>query len=143
MGRAFITAAHWAEAVEESFELGSTLDTPSLARQVVRDVLYRWDMVALVDDAELIASELVANAVVHAGGATRLALTGERGSYLRIEVTDGDNRPPMRGKMTGDALSGRGLNIVFALAAAWGSAAGPSGPGKTVWAEISTVAHPR
>ncbi len=123
--------------MKETFELGTTLDTPSLARQVVRNVLDRWGMGVLVEDAVLIASELVANAVVHAAGAIRLTtlVAGEGSAYVRIEVTDGANRPPVRANSPEDALSGRGLNIVFDLAAAWGSTAVPAGWGKTVWAE--------
>ena len=122
--------------MEESFELGNTLDAPSLARQVVRAVLGRWGMWAVVEDAVLIASELVANAVVHAGGARRLTLGSEVGECLRIEVSDGDDRPPVRANSSEDALSGRGLNIIFALASAWGAVTGPDGSGKTVWAEL-------
>lgn len=122
--------------MEETFDLGNSLDAPSLAREAVRNVLGRWGMGAVMDDAVLITSELVANAVVHAGGAGRLTLESDNSEHLRIEVSDGDHRPPVRAESSVDSLSGRGLNIIFALASAWGAVLGPSGCGKTVWAEL-------
>lgn len=82
------------------------------------------------DDARLVVSELVTNAVVHAR--TRIDLTiVVRDAAVRIEVTDFDvDRPKI---WTGDE-GGRGIPIVEALGRAWGVV--DMGSGKTVWCEL-------
>jgi anti-sigma regulatory factor (Ser/Thr protein kinase) len=95
---------------------------------------------ALADDAELLLSELVGNAVRHArplpGGVVRVAWeVASREVVLR--VTDGGGRNGHRPRETAappDALSGRGLTIVAALAARWGVESG--GGGQSVWAAL-------
>ena len=90
------------------------------------------------EDAALIVSELVGNALRHGqamrGGRLRVGWQfGDEG--LRIEVTDGGaGVPALR---NGDALasSGRGLDIVATLADAWGFASEPDGT--VVWARFS------
>lgn len=105
------------------------------ARHFARDVLEGWECHALVADAELVVSELVTNAVLHAGTSGRLVLRlgPER---LRIEVVDegsGEPRPqpwdPLR-------PGGRGLLIVSEIARRWG-VEHLDGDGKLVWADLS------
>lgn len=87
---------------------------PSCARQLVREVLPRWHLAGLVDDAELVVSELVTNALRH--GLPPVVLTVWRLPVgLRIDVRD--ERPslafhdlPMH-SLEGDE-SGRGRGIV-------------------------------
>jgi anti-sigma regulatory factor (Ser/Thr protein kinase) len=90
------------------------------------------------EHALIIASELVANAVVHACEPITLEV-GVRDHALRIEVCDGDDhtavvapRPEDRGVMTG-----RGRVIVESLAQRWGVRSHPGG--KSVWAEIDVA----
>ncbi|GAB2713494.1 ATP-binding protein [Kitasatospora kifunensis] len=102
-----------------------------------------------VDDAVLMASELVANAHRHAPGAGRLRLV-VTATTVRVEVHDGNPRlpgpgpcsgsPPAPGRRSGEidcpsswlAESGRGLRIVHALSGGrWGSRTTASG--KHVW----------
>jgi anti-sigma regulatory factor (Ser/Thr protein kinase) len=83
-------------------------------------------------DVILVVSELVTNAVVHAGSVHRVvaALVDAR---LRIEVYDRDSRPP-RLRPDGGPNGGFGLRIVAALADGWGWL--PTRSGKLVWTEV-------
>lgn len=82
----------------------------------------------------LLTSELATNAVLHAYGAHLQVRVTERGPWLRIEVQDGSTvRPVPRGAYR-YAENGRGLLLVEALAANWGTQ--PAGSGKTTWFEI-------
>ncbi|ARQ67879.1 SpoIIE family protein phosphatase [Streptomyces marincola] len=104
------------------------------ARRLVRDRLRDWGLSFAADTAELLASELVTNAVRHAGpGPIGLRLV--RADALLCEVTDGSPALPVLREARASDAAGRGLNVVGRLARAWGSHAG--GPGKTVWFEQS------
>jgi PAS domain S-box-containing protein len=94
----------------------------SEARRFVRGALESWGAGDLVDEAVLATSELVTNAVVHAGTPVRVVLDLDAGS-LRLEVEDlhphrtlplGLDGPPE------DSEHGRGLLIAATLAASWG-----------------------
>ncbi|MFD8929746.1 ATP-binding protein [Streptomyces mirabilis] len=88
------------------------------------------------DDALLVISELVTNAVIHARPPAVLRLSrGGLGRALRIEVTDG-GPSPARGYRSGSLPEeyGRGTGILAALAAGHGVITGPEGV--TRWAEI-------
>ncbi|WP_182112824.1 MULTISPECIES: SpoIIE family protein phosphatase [unclassified Actinotalea] len=82
--------------------------------------------------AELVVSELVANAVLHGWGhlALRLFDTGEG---LRIEVEDANPAPPVTTEGHHGRVGGYGMQIVERLAD-WGWR--PSGAGKVVWARV-------
>ncbi len=88
------------------------------------------------ETAELLVSELVANAVRHARStdtALQLLLENADGR-LRIEVVDADPRLPQP-RMPGQLdESGFGFVLIEALASAWGTR--PTGDGKGVWAEL-------
>ncbi|MFJ3979235.1 ATP-binding protein [Streptomyces sp. NPDC090021] len=98
------------------------------------------------EDAAQVVAELAANAVTHGrvrGRDFRLALHLAPGPTLRIEVTDTRREfgpPALCTAPDAEAESGRGLALVSALAARWGTDLGPA-PLKTVWAEID-VASP-
>jgi len=83
-------------------------------------------------DAVLVLSELVTNAVLHAGGADRVAVECLDGS-IRISVHDKTTDPAEVADETRD-VGGRGLRIVEALADRWGT--DPLGAGKVVWAVL-------
>ena len=127
------------ESVGGSAETRATLDLPddlrsvSTARRFVREKLAEWGIDGPVDDALLVASELAANALTHAGSAYRLRLSvSERA--LRIEVADAGPRSPEPQPLTETEEHGRGLHLVGALAASWGMES--AGTGKRVWAEL-------
>ena len=110
-------------------------DVVSRARSFTREILGRWGCGEVVDDAALLVSEMVTNAIRHTDGKSVLKLQRETGR-VRITVTDTETRPPspnMRFEPT--ATSGRGMHLVDALAAAWGVE--PTGSGKSVWADLT------
>lgn len=115
--------------------------SPGLARQVARDALTSWQLTYLTDTAVLVISELVTNAVLHARtGGSALALHLEfHGTWLRIEVHDGDLRGPEPRVPSESDESGFGLVIVAALADKWGVR--ETAAGKAVWAELDTRQH--
>jgi anti-sigma regulatory factor (Ser/Thr protein kinase) len=106
------------------------------ARSAARSVLHDWGMPEpTCDDAIAIIGELVANAVVHAGGAVELTLRRDA-RRLHVGVSDADamhSPQPFLAATTAD--HGRGLLIVTRLAGAWGWAVDPPA-GKTVWADL-------
>lgn len=111
------------------------------ARRHVRDVLDTWCVdVELAECVEVVASELVTNAVRHAGQAHGvIAVTMLRSAQrLRLEVDDPDRRPPVwpAGPVPESQERGRGLGIVAALSKDWGHHARPL-RGKVVWAEFA------
>jgi len=86
-----------------------------------------------MDDCELMVSELATNAVRHGRSMFRVAVYRLDGP-IRIEVSDFNSRLPVEGAAGADAQSGRGLQIVGALASRWGVR--PEDEGKTVWFEF-------
>ncbi|MEU6735662.1 ATP-binding protein [Streptomyces physcomitrii] len=93
-----------------------------------------------VDEAVLVLSELVTNAVRYGSAREDFVLVSLvlKASYLRIEVHDaGRRRPRLRHSAADSATEqrGRGLFIVAELAADWGVGERPFG--KYVWAELA------
>jgi len=107
---------------------------PAEARGVVRDILVHWGYRALLDDAALIVSELVTNAVRHAGSASLVVVNRTEGG-IRVEVRDEGPGSPVHDPSETDAEHGRGLTIVSALATAWGVEDDEGS--KTVWVELA------
>lgn len=104
-----------------------------LARRFVSDALCTWGISGLVDSARLVVSELVTNAVLHAGTDVLLRVVFD-GVKVRLEVTDDSPDPPRRRHYGSDATTGRGLALVAAASESWGTNVGEAG--KTVWAEL-------
>jgi anti-sigma regulatory factor (Ser/Thr protein kinase) len=114
--------------------LPADLRSPGLARRLVRQALEDWCEDDLVDDIALCVSELVTNAVVHAGSAPRV-LVHVRPAVIHIEISDdSESLPVMRGAGPEDT-SGRGMAILGTLSERWGSYR-RSGGGKTVWFDV-------
>ncbi|MER6819914.1 SpoIIE family protein phosphatase [Streptomyces cellulosae] len=108
------------------------------ARRFTRRTLRSWGVTEEIDAPLLAVSELVTNALVHTDGKVRLDLTliGDR---LRIAVADSSPRSPVKPTSIGwEATGGRGILLVEAVSAAWGTL--PVSGGKQVWAEF-TVRH--
>ncbi|MGW0164585.1 SpoIIE family protein phosphatase [Streptomyces sp. NPDC003343] len=104
------------------------------ARAVVREQLHEWRLDGLADHVELLADELVTNAVRHARG-RRIQLRLVRGDTLLCEVDDDDPTLPTLLGVGADDEFGRGLRVVSTLAREWGTTR--TGPGKTVWFELT------
>lgn len=86
-------------------------------------------------DVEVLTGEVVANAVTHTRASCTVSVrwTGKR---VRVEVTDADRRLPAPSTSGPDEETGRGLQLVEALSAAWGCVAVPAG--KVVWFEVGS-----
>jgi anti-sigma regulatory factor (Ser/Thr protein kinase) len=115
------------------------------ARRFVRDTLQAWvmtgaaDVHGLVDDAVLLTSELVTNAVVHAGTPVRVTCRLADGA---VEVVVSDAHPgrlvpeaPEREAVPSERTGGRGLLLPAALASAWGVVYGRAS--KAVWFRLA------
>jgi len=109
-------------------------DVAALARQLVRRACQAWSLAELSDVAQLVVTELVANAIRYTAGDVVLVLS-VRGGQLRISVADDEPRPPRPGRPDEHDEHGRGLMIIEALGVDWGSA--PAGKGKVVWASMA------
>ncbi|MEY9873997.1 serine phosphatase RsbU (regulator of sigma subunit)/anti-sigma regulatory factor (Ser/Thr protein kinase)/PAS domain-containing protein [Streptacidiphilus sp. MAP12-33] len=108
-------------------------------RAELRDAVRRWGVGELSDTVELLASELVTNALVHTDRdamlTARLTRDPDTGQgRLRIEVVDDSDQWPKRRTPGEQASSGRGLMLVEALSDAWGVE--PNGVGKRMWFEL-------
>jgi anti-sigma regulatory factor (Ser/Thr protein kinase) len=106
-----------------------------LARRFLRDTLVSWDASVYSDAAELVLTELVTNAVLHAKTDILVRVDLGRGA-LRLEVIDRSPRQPIARHYSSEATTGRGLGLVDAVAKRWGVQ--PDAAGKMVWAELVT-----
>lgn len=120
-------------------ELAAEAEPCSAARRFTRSALSSWNVPdELLERAELVVSELVGNAVKHAGGAARLELTRTAGG-LRVAVCDRGFGEP-QAMCAGPSEEGyRGLFIVQTVSSRWGFL--PTESGKTVWAEFRVPAE--
>jgi serine phosphatase RsbU (regulator of sigma subunit)/anti-sigma regulatory factor (Ser/Thr protein kinase) len=100
---------------------------------VEREALARG-AVSIVDDVALVAAELIANAVQHGLAPVTVVVSGDA-DRIRVEVRDGNPRPPVRPAVNLSNMTGRGLALIAALAASWG--VDREVDGKVVWAEIT------
>jgi anti-sigma regulatory factor (Ser/Thr protein kinase) len=109
------------------------IEAPARSRDVAVRTFRRWDLPEdLIRVAEIVVSELVTNAVRHAGTPAHLVLQ-RHPRYLHVAVRDESPDLPQRAEFpTGLAETGRGLHIVSMLATRWGVL--PSADGKAVWA---------
>ncbi|GEM_PF-1635003 len=124
-------------------------ESAAAARHFVQDTLRSWQRSGdcrgrddLVDDAVLLTSELVTNAVVHAGTPVevtcRLADEG-------LEIVVVDHQPerisgPSRQPASAERTSGRGLQLPDELASSWGITY--AGTSKAVWFRLGLSGPP-
>jgi anti-anti-sigma regulatory factor/anti-sigma regulatory factor (Ser/Thr protein kinase) len=115
--------------------LWPTPDAPSRARGFTAATCAQWRVPAAAEQSlQVIATELVTNAVVHAG--TPLVVVLRRSHRtIKIAVIDQDERLATLRRVDPSSVSGRGLMLVEAFASTWGCA--ETTRGKCTWASIS------
>ncbi|MFE9293727.1 ATP-binding protein [Streptomyces niveus] len=131
--------------------LAAVPSAASCARSFARYTLRWWDVTHVMDDALLVVSELVTNAVKMNGPKTPEQKWSDvkaehfLGVQIRIvdmnlyvEVWDGGNEVPATKTPAADDEGGRGLLLVQSLARRWGTFR-PSAGGKIVWAELPLI----
>jgi PAS domain S-box-containing protein len=117
----------------------------AVARAFVRDTLHGWGFADVVDDAVVLTSELVTNAVVHAGTAADVRCLRYE-TAVRVEVADHypEREVPLQGRgrphRDPDHEGGRGLLLCAALASRWGVEYTPAG--KHVWFQLDLPERP-
>ncbi|MGW8890127.1 ATP-binding protein [Streptomyces sp. NPDC055749] len=127
-------------------------DAAAEARAVISQYLAQWGLRSVADDALLVVTELLSNAVRYGrppwgvrmwlvfedGGRRRVRLeVADAGAGINVDRVRAQWRHPSASLLTG----GRGLFIVDTLASRWGD--DRSGPGHTVWAELEVEpGHP-
>jgi anti-sigma regulatory factor (Ser/Thr protein kinase) len=133
-----------ATATESASLIALTLpSTPyfvQMARFYIRAALAHNELADYAEDAATVTSELVTNAIKHAGssnfGLEVMHLVGS--GSVAVIVTDPSPNPPVKRVPSEDTEHGRGLNIVEALSASWGWR--PEGAGKSVYAILAREA---
>ncbi|MEH6376640.1 SpoIIE family protein phosphatase [Streptomyces sp. KLMMK] len=108
----------------------------SAARHMIRAAVRAWGARERSDEIELVADELVTNALLHTDGAavvTLRILTGPE-RRVRVDVEDKSSTLPRRREPGESGVSGRGLLLVDRLADVWGVES--RGSGKCVWCEF-------
>lgn len=113
-----------------------------MARRVTAARLRYCGLEPLIDDATLIVSELVTNAIQHAASAQITFTMTVRGNYLHIAVHDETPSRPVIRDADDDAERGRGLFLVDCLAAAHRGTWGTSDDGTTTWCRLAVEADP-
>jgi hypothetical protein len=121
--------------------LPSSMKSPRIARELVRRTCVEWGMNGLVDDAVLIANELVSNAVVHTPSEPGIRIELRR-DLFSVAVYDGVPGEVYLLEPDSGGYTVHGLLLVAQLATAWGCAPTSAG-GKVVWATIRTAPRHR
>lgn len=120
---------------EQVLELPALPASVRDARRFVIKVLDDLDAGALVEVAALLTSELVTNAIVHAGGGVQLRVA-RHDRLVRIGVRDGSQSRPEPRHSDEKAVTGRGLGLIDRLADRWGADLTDRPSGKEVWFEL-------
>ncbi|WP_405536133.1 MEKHLA domain-containing protein [Streptomyces sp. NBC_00075] len=111
-------------------ELPATASAVSVGRAFLSEALAAWDCLQQTDDARLLVSEILTNAVQHAQGPLVLHLR-RTVTELAVEISDLSPHLPQPRLAAHDEESGRGLILVDTLADSWGVR--PDERGKTTW----------
>ena len=123
--------ANWSHATALPGEPRSV----SRARQFVFSRLVEHRLSHLVDDVQLVASELAANAVRHARTPFKVILE-KAGDSVILSVQDASPSRPAHLATDHLGTAGRGISIVDLVSHDWGVTNGPGG-GKSVWASFA------
>jgi anti-sigma regulatory factor (Ser/Thr protein kinase) len=112
----------------------------SRTRDFVCQHLLAHDLLYLVEDIRLVASELATNAMVHANTPFVVSLS-ERNGVVLLAIRDGSTSVPVNTTPQVMDMGGRGLVLVELLSHDWGASTDTSGS-KSVWASFATRAGP-
>ncbi|MET9145164.1 ATP-binding protein [Streptomyces sp. NPDC004042] len=133
--RALAALELYGDPSEEDVRLPSRPESAAIARRLVQIVVLRWGMSPkLAEDAVLLVSELVGNAVRHTGARVFGLRVRRRTGRIRVEVRDPSRGLPCLMPVQDLDVSGRGLTLVDKLSDRWGVDLLPRG--KTTWFEI-------
>ncbi|MFE1307738.1 ATP-binding protein [Streptomyces sp. NPDC058755] len=132
------------EAWDYTLYVPDDLRAVTVCRRTLRLILTLHGLIGLVDTAELLATELVSNAVRHTKGpaALRVRRTGEGVVWIGAWDTDpGPPEPPRPFEQVGELEEGRGLGLIRACADYWGwqPSARFGNRGKFVWCELEAA----
>ncbi|NDZ87002.1 ATP-binding protein, partial [Streptomyces sp. SID10115] len=111
------------------------------ARHMIRAAVRAWGAGERADEIELVADEVITNALMHTDGSAVVTLRVLTGTdrRLRVDVEDSSSALPRRRDAGESGVSGRGLLLVDRLADVWGVEA--RGGGKCVWCEFIVPAR--
>ncbi|MEV5457727.1 ATP-binding protein [Streptomyces cellulosae] len=132
------------EPWEYSLHIPNDVRAVTVSRRTLRLILTVHGLISLVDIAELLAAELVANAVRHTKGPAALRVRWSPPGTLRIGAWDADPSPPQPPQPLAavlEAEDGRGLGLVRACADVWGwqPLVRDGSRGKFVWCEVGAA----
>ena len=119
--------------VPDEFHVQAGAGAVGDARRRIVLTARRWSVplsASALADVELCASEIITNALTHAGDECWVR-THWTGQFLQVEVTDRSLRPPVASTASPEDTGGRGLAMVECLSHAWGWV--PKELGKTVF----------
>ncbi|WP_158674744.1 ATP-binding protein [Streptomyces hoynatensis] len=122
-----------------TFRLPAADTSAAEARRRIRHQLTQWRTPAeTCDNAQLVVSELVTNALRHTRSETVGCELELFGSLLRVAVASDGTGPAHREPTQAgpEEESGRGLLLVCALATVWGVRPREAGRGHVVWADL-------
>ncbi len=120
--------------LQETTVLRADAASARSARLFLRSVLEDWRCDEVVELVLLAANELVTNAILHARTDVEVVVRLWRG-VVRVEVFDSDGAHlPAPRVVSADAMGGRGLAVLDAVAARWGVEVEDGG--KRVWFEL-------
>jgi len=110
---------------------------PGLARRFLLETVCEVHLARVVDEAELLVSEVITNGIVHGAPPVTLRLTCEAGPVLRVEVSDASPQRPRLRHPGAEETNGRGMELVDLLSQDWGVS--PRGGGKVIWFTLSST----
>jgi CheY-like chemotaxis protein/anti-sigma regulatory factor (Ser/Thr protein kinase) len=119
-----------------TFELGTDDRAVGESRRLLTEQCRRWRCDDLAEDAAVVVSELVSNAIRHAESSSELRMR-YASEVLRIELLDSSRTVPQLRDAHANDSGGRGLLLVAALSHAWG--VDPHADGKVVWVQFSAA----
>ena len=137
--------------LHSDLELASLPSAVPCARLHARLVIAEWGLTRLIDETELVVSELVTNGVHASVGLTGSLFNGRWRSgtppvrlwlcfdyhQVLVQVWDGHHDLPVRREADPEAAGGRGLLLVDSLSVAWGWYRPMGCSGKVVWAVLA------